>query len=60
MNNPSVHTFATQAAAEVYEGGAVQSPSDPLYWMHVIAVPKYVAHVPNYETHPAPVVTQPI
>ena len=39
MNTPSVHTFATQAAAVVYEGGAVQFPSDPLYCVHVVAVP---------------------
>lgn len=39
MNTPSEHTFATQAAAAVYEEGAVQLPSDPLYYVHVVAVP---------------------
>ena len=56
----SVQTFATQAAAVVWDEGAVQLPSLPIYYVQVDAVPVYELHDPNEETHPAPVVTHPV
>ena len=55
----SEHTFGAQAAAEVWDEGAEQFPSVPIYYKQVVLVPVYELHNPKVSIHPAPVVMQP-
>ena len=53
VNTASVQTLATQAAADVYDVGAVQFPSD-------LVVPWYYENGSSVKTHPTPFEMQPV
>ena len=53
------HILAVQAVAEVWDIGAVQFPSTPIYLEQVVFVPEYKEHYCKTGVHPNPVVRHP-